>query len=392
MPQKRIRSGKTRWVGRYRDPAGRERSRTFDTRREAAAWEAEREREMRRGEWIDPDDASVPLRALVQEWIDTATNPETVETRKSLMISLGPLADMPVHSIRASHIRTWRAKLVQGRDWLPAPKPGQKDRRALSESTAANTLGQLMTVLKLAREDGLIRSVPVVRGRKSAASRAVSRAELLTVDVVRAVATAAETGTARMPEGRPWLRAMILVAAGTGLRISELCALKVSDVDFLRREVHVSRQVGKGCVERPPKSAAGVRTVPVAQWVLDVLAAWLRDNPAGPVGWVWVRGDGRPHDRSSANYALQSTVRREGARKVQWHDFRHFYASALIAGGASPTDVQQVLGHSSVAVTMEVYMHLWPGSSDRIRGAAEVLGGVRDQCGTGAKKSPGQAG
>ena len=54
MPQKRVRSGKTRWVGRYRDPAGRERSRTFDTRREAAAWEQEREREMRRGEWLSP--------------------------------------------------------------------------------------------------------------------------------------------------------------------------------------------------------------------------------------------------------------------------------------------------------------------------------------------------
>ena len=48
--QKRTRGGRTRWAGRYRDPAGREHSKTFDTQREAKAWVAERERDVRRGE------------------------------------------------------------------------------------------------------------------------------------------------------------------------------------------------------------------------------------------------------------------------------------------------------------------------------------------------------
>lgn len=61
MVQKRMRSGLVRWVVRYRDPAGKERSRTFDTKREAAAWESERERERRRGEWLDPDDENTTV-------------------------------------------------------------------------------------------------------------------------------------------------------------------------------------------------------------------------------------------------------------------------------------------------------------------------------------------
>ena len=56
-PQKRTRNGRTRWVARYVDPAGRERSRTFDTRHQAADFIAEREREVKRGTWIDPADA-----------------------------------------------------------------------------------------------------------------------------------------------------------------------------------------------------------------------------------------------------------------------------------------------------------------------------------------------
>jgi len=52
---------------------------------------------------------------------------------------------------------------------------------------------------------------------------------------------------------------------------------------------------------------------------------------------------------------------------VTTHDLRHFYASALISGGASVNQVQSVLGHSSAAITLKVYSHLWPGDEDRTR-------------------------
>ena len=94
MPQKRVRSGKTRWVGRYRDPAGRERSKTFDTRREAAAWEHEREREMRRGEWVDPRGAPT-IEQLVREYEALAVKPGTRRDRYQLRLNLGDLGAMP---------------------------------------------------------------------------------------------------------------------------------------------------------------------------------------------------------------------------------------------------------------------------------------------------------
>jgi len=49
------------------------------------------------------------------------------------------------------------------------------------------------------------------------------------------------------------------------------------------------------------------------------------------------------------------------------HDLRHFFASALISGGASVKQVQTVLGHASAVITLRTYAHMWPGDEDRTR-------------------------
>jgi len=67
------------------------------------------------------------------------------------------------------------------------------------------------------------------------------------------------------------------------------------------------------------------------------------------------------------------------------HSLRHFTASALIAGGASVKQVQTVLGHSSAAITLKVYAHLWPGDEDRIRVVMDAaLSALADQVRTRA--------
>jgi len=64
------------------------------------------------------------------------------------------------------------------------------------------------------------------------------------------------------------------------------------------------------------------------------------------------------------------------------HDLRNFFASALIAGGASVKQVQTVLGHSSPMITLRVYAHLWPGDDNRTRDVMDAtLDGLRTVCG-----------
>lgn len=57
-------------------------------------------------------------------------------------------------------------------------------------------------------------------------------------------------------------------------------------------------------------------------------------------------------------------------------DLRHFYASALIAGGASVKHVQMVLGHVSAVITLRIYAYLWPGKEDRTRSVSDAVLGV----------------
>lgn len=375
--------GRPKWVVRYRDPSGREHSRTFTyndyKRPEKAAkdFDAEQSRNLAQRTWIDPARQKTTLRTLTQAWIDAADKPETRTTRQSLLVSLGPWADWPVSEMTAAEILKWRRKLLDGRDWLPAPKKGARDLRKLSPATTANTVGQLMTVLKAAHEEGLIAKMPVVKVPKGAPLRAVSRGNLLTIEDVQRIATAANAAHGRL-NARPWLRSMILVAAGTGLRVSELCALRVEDIGV--GVVRVRRQMGRGCVPMAPKSEKSVRDVPVAEWVTTELTGWALDHP-GASGWVWTREDGRPHDRNSATHALARLVKHYGGRRLTFHDFRHFFASALIHSGVPVPAVQQAMGHASPSTTLEVYSHIWPGSDDLVRTAGSGVSAVRDECG-----------
>ena len=185
-------------------------------------------------------------------------------------------------------------------------------------------------------------------------------------------------------------RCLVALCGRSGLRVSELGGLRVRDVDFLRREIHVREQAavdGRGWV--PLKSGTSERTVPVPQSVIDVIAEQLREVPRGRDESVWPRDpgrDGQPrlHDRNSVGRALARLVELHGLRPATMHDLRHFYASALIAAGVPVPGVQAALGHASAATTLRVYAHLWPGADDVTRdAAARAFGEVRDQCGTG---------
>jgi integrase len=152
--------------------------------------------------------------------------------------------------------------------------------------------------------------------------------------------------------------------------------LRVADVDFLRRSVRVERQRLQSGDLGPTKTAKSVRTVPLGQVVIDELAAHLAEDRDRE--WLFVTDDGEP-----LRYREWKKLWRAAAlADLTTHDLRHFYASALIAGGASVKQVQTVLGHSSAVITLRTYAHLWPGDEDRTRSVMDAtLGVLRTRCG-----------
>lgn len=268
---------KPRWMGRYRDKAGQEHAKGFATEKAAKAWVAEQERALRRGEWISPEDEATTLHDLAKLWHAEATKDNTIANRKSLMDNLGYIGTIPVGAVSRDDISAWNKVLLKGRPW--------KNGRPLSASTVAVMTGQVAGLLRRAHEDGLILRVPKISMAKAPPRMAVSRQELVTPEEISQIITVATEGKENThgPDTppRPWLSDMVWVAIGTGVRISELCALWPDDLDVLKLELVVERQVAPGGMELTPLKTERPRRLPISESVADILQRRIKELKVG---------------------------------------------------------------------------------------------------------------
>lgn len=179
---------------------------------------------------------------------------------------------------------------------------------------------------------------------------------------------------------------LLMVAAFTGLRSSELRGLRWIDVDFKNGELHVRQRADRYGVIGKPKSKAAHRTVPFGPLVLQVLREWKLAAPKGKPGLVFPtpRGDGVAlHNNlvrlfTAAVRAAKLTDTDGEPKYTGLHALRHFYASWLInpsergGQGLALKIVQQRLGHSSILMTMDTYGHLFPADKEARQKLAEA--------------------
>ena len=199
------------------------------------------------------------------------------------------------------------------------------------------------------------------------------------VDAVRRVIEAAE-------HRDPRLAPLLMLAALTGMRRGELCALRWTDVDLERGEVEVSKTVvvvPHGIAEKTTKTGRS-RTValdPVAVALLTRHRAQV-DGWAGqaevevpPNAYVFSHAvDGSKPFRPDNVTGFFSRVRDSvDLSTVRLHDLRHFTATQLIGAGVDVRTVAGRLGHSDASVTLRVYSH---ALEERDRAAAEIMGRV----------------
>lgn len=168
------------------------------------------------------------------------------------------------------------------------------------------------------------------------------------------------------------LYALWAVAIGVGLRRGEALALRWSDLDLdagvLRVEQAVQRVEGK-LQFAPPKTQRSRRTVPLP----EVCTAALRSHrmaqhqerlALGPIwqdlGLVFTTAIGTPIEPRNINRSFDALCRRAGVRRLRLHDLRHTCASLLLAQGVPARVVMETLGHSQIAVTMNLYTHVLP--------------------------------
>jgi len=166
-------------------------------------------------------------------------------------------------------------------------------------------------------------------------------------------------------------RLMVLLAVTTGLRRSELFALKWSDVDFSNLTIDIRRSIYQGRVGNC-KTAASRRPVPVSLSVAADLWLWKETTRyAGPEDWIFAspRAKGRKPfypDMVMVKQIRRASLRAGITRMIGWHTFRHTYSTILIANGENVKVVQELMRHSNSRTTLEVY------SQARIRAKREA--------------------
>ena len=172
------------------------------------------------------------------------------------------------------------------------------------------------------------------------------------------------------------LRIMLLFAASTGARAGEQWALRWKDVDFDAGELRVVRRVDSYRDEGPPKSVAGVRSIPLSTMLVNTLREWrLKSGFKEADDLMFPNEKGRhvSHD-NLVKRRLKPTLAQIEVHGVTWHSLRHYAISTWIEAGLTPKTVQTFAGHSSLQVTMDRYGHLFPSEDHRV--AMDAIAGA----------------
>jgi len=368
----------------YIDQDGRQRSESFHDgeKRKAEKFAREVSTDVARGVYTDPDAGNITLRRYAMDvWFPAQTfgpsTRERVETRLRLHI-LGALAAEPG---RAPGLGGYRlADLSRRPSAIQAWLRGLQS-TGMAPSTIKLVKGTLSTVLEAAIADERITKNPC-RDKSVKAPRPVAR-KIVPWTTTQVIAIQAELADI--------YAAMTDAGAGAGLRQGEVFGLSPDDVDWLRKIVHVRRQVkivGGRRVFAPPKGNKE-RDVPLSDVIAYRLSAHLAAHPAVPVTLPWESPAGKPvtaalmftkPDRGAIwrndwnRYVWHPALTAAGltpGRENGFHQLRHYYASQLLADGVDPRALAEYLGHSDPGFTLRTYCHLMPSGADRARRAIE---------------------
>ncbi|TDU82550.1 integrase/recombinase XerC [Kribbella voronezhensis] len=272
----------------------------------------------------------------------------------SVRAYLGDIADLLDHLTRLGHDADLNGLDIRGlRSWLAKQQSLGKARSTMARrATAARVFtAWAQRTGRIQTDPGALLASPKPhRPLPGVLGQADTRA------VLDAAAVAADDGS---PVGLRDLAIMELLYA-TGIRVGELCALDIDEVDSSRRVVRV---FGKGRKER---------SVPYGVPAAEALETWIRtarpklaQPGSGPALFLGARG-GRIDPRT-VRRVVHARIGAVDAPDLSPHGLRHTAATHLLEGGADLRSVQELLGHASLATT-QVYTHV---SGDRLRRAYE---------------------
>ena len=344
----KLQNGK--YQARWRDVQRQQRSKNFDRKADAERFLDQVRGDLVRGTYLDSALSRRTLKEYAEEW--RSTQPHRIGTKnlyeRTLRLHVYPkLGHRPMTSILRSDVQALCHELSQH----------------LGPKTVENVHRLLAAIFNHAIDDGLATRNPC--RRVSLPERVDRELMLLSTEQIWALS---EAIPARY-------RALVLLAAGSGMRQGEILGLTHGCVDFLRRSVQVEKQLisvpGTPLHLGEPKTRGSVRRIPLPDFVLETLAEHVRLFPSEhPWGLVFTDTGGRPVGRSSFHKTWRRAVTAAKLpESTTFHVLRHTYASILIDQHLNVVIVSKRLGHATPTETLKTYAHLFPSADDDTRTA-----------------------
>jgi len=165
---------------------------------------------------------------------------------------------------------------------------------------------------------------------------------------------------------------LVLIAASTGMRLGEVLASTWADLDTDHGAISVTKsleQTRKGLAIKEPKSAKGRRLIPLPANVVTRLLAYReqQEAQAEAAGELWADHNliccdeiGRYRKGGTVSSIFRDIAKRAGVRPLGIHALRHAHATMLCARGWNAKIVSERLGHSTIAITADLYSHVLP--------------------------------
>lgn len=383
---------KTAWVVDYTDTAGKRRLKTFAKKKEADAFAATASVEVRQGIHV-ADRETVTVEAAGSLWILSAKAAELERSsiedyERTLRLHIVPyIGSLKLNALNTARLRAYEDQLREA------------GRSASMVKRVMTTLGTLLVdaqerglvVRNAAREMQSRRGKSVNRQEKRQKGRLKVGVDIPTREEVKDLLAVAE--------GR-W-RTLILTAVFCGLRASELRGLRWQDIDFEKRQIRVYQRADRFNDIGKPKSVSGERHVLAPPIVINALREWQlacprrdtgkRDAEGQPVKvleLVFPNGAGKVENLNNmlqrglhplwikAGVTIETGEVDKNGKPVPapkytgLHCLRHWFASWCINRredgglGLTPKIVQERMGHSTIAMTMDTYGHLFPRDDD----------------------------
>jgi len=351
---------KTAWLVDYRDQSGKRRAKQFSRKKDAEEYALRAQNEVRQGTHTHDRD-SITIAVAANMWISAAEaegleRSTTKRYRELAELHIKPkLGALKLTALSKPMVQDFRLELLQTK----------------SRAMASKILRALSAILSNAMEIGAINqnvaaTVKVGKSKREAEKIIVpERADLKAM-----IKAAGDTE-----------RPFILTAITTGLRSSELRGLRWQDIDLAAGTISVRQRADQWGEIGPPKSKAGIRTIPIPPELVTELKAWKLRSPISRLGLAFPSTTGTPlrHNNMLRRMFFPLQVRAglveaatdaKGEPKLDehgkpvltgrygFHTLRHAAASGWIESNVDLKRLQVWIGHESIRLTLDTYGHL----------------------------------